>query len=538
MAPEQLAGEPASIKSDLYALGLVLFELFTGRRAVRQRRRSASCARFTTERHGHDAVVDRADLDPAIERVDPALPRERSGAAAGVGAGRRGGAAGRRSAGGGAGGRRDAVAGTAAAAGETDAFPVVRGLLLVAAFVAGALLFVVTSTRVAIMGRVPLNLPPAVLVDRAQQTLAALGYPDEPGDSAGTGFERDAAYLQWLPARDREAPDDPIEKGNPSAVFFWYRTSPRELAPASQHRVTTDDPSLDESGMTYVSLDTAGRLRRMFAVPPSRAADEDVADVNRGSAAPDALWKSAFTAALDQTAFTPTEPQWTPPFFADARGAWEGLLTGSDTGACRGQRLSGPHGLVRRDRPVDASTPCRAAAAGAGRPHLVWHPRRGALRAGDCCRPAGPAESPDRSSRPARRRPVATVVAAAGLFAWLIGGHHSTNLTTEFDSLFRHWRQRRAVDNHDLGALPGARTLRAPVLARQPARLVAPFSGHVRDPRVGRDVLIGLTLGALVGLVAVGRSTILTWLGYNPPTALFGRDPWALPAPGMSSRGG
>jgi serine/threonine-protein kinase len=36
MAPEQLEGREVTAKSDIYALGLVLYEIFTGRRAHRR----------------------------------------------------------------------------------------------------------------------------------------------------------------------------------------------------------------------------------------------------------------------------------------------------------------------------------------------------------------------------------------------------------------------------------------------------------------------------------------------------------------------
>ena len=50
MAPEQLAGREVSVRCDLYSLGLVLYELFTGKRGLHGRRRSKSCGAFSRTR--------------------------------------------------------------------------------------------------------------------------------------------------------------------------------------------------------------------------------------------------------------------------------------------------------------------------------------------------------------------------------------------------------------------------------------------------------------------------------------------------------
>ena len=48
MAPEQLAGKEVSVRSDIYALGLVLYEIFTGQRAFETKDRSARSQRRTS----------------------------------------------------------------------------------------------------------------------------------------------------------------------------------------------------------------------------------------------------------------------------------------------------------------------------------------------------------------------------------------------------------------------------------------------------------------------------------------------------------
>src|SRR5882724_4434984 len=67
MAPEQLAGKEVSVRSDIYALGLVLYEVFTGKRAFAES--SAKTLHNKREEHLSRPSSLVKDLDPAIERV-------------------------------------------------------------------------------------------------------------------------------------------------------------------------------------------------------------------------------------------------------------------------------------------------------------------------------------------------------------------------------------------------------------------------------------------------------------------------------------
>ena len=66
MAPEQLEGGAASVRSDIYALGLILFEVFTGRRAIDSR-----SLQDLRDFHKSGTVTSPTsivrDLDPAVE---------------------------------------------------------------------------------------------------------------------------------------------------------------------------------------------------------------------------------------------------------------------------------------------------------------------------------------------------------------------------------------------------------------------------------------------------------------------------------------
>lgn len=316
MSPEQLEGHELTVKSDIYSLGLVLYELFTGKKAFE----ASSLAELLRLRRSETTPTSPAqfvpELDPLVERVifrclerDPA---KRPASALQISAALPGG---------------DPLA-AALAAGETPspemvaAAPKQGGLKpAVAVSLLAAVLVLLTaicflSRGTTLYRRVPLNKSPEVLRDRAAELVKKFGYSTPPGDSAyGMGLDR--SYINYIHDNDTSPSRwDKLNSGQPAAIYFWYRQSPQPFGVSTGERVDENTPASDLPGMATLTLDTLGRLRSLHTVPPRKSSAAD-------SPAPE--WSTLFTeSGLDQTRFQPVSPTWTPPHESTHRAAWEG----------------------------------------------------------------------------------------------------------------------------------------------------------------------------------------------------------------------
>jgi hypothetical protein len=321
MAPEQLSGKGASIQSDIYALGLVLYEIFTGRKAFeaatladwRRKHSEEPPTAPSTVTPGLDAAVERAILrclekDPktrprSVAAVAAALPGVDPLAAA-IAAG------------------ETPSPEMVAAAGSDEGMKPAVAWACLALILAGLALAAYLSPRAYRHGHVPLEKPPEALAERSKEIIRRFGYIEKPLDTAW-GFSGNVEYRRWVEEHDKSKNRwKDMEDGRPAAIYFWYRQSPAPLISerfrgegAGNGDVTETDPPLSLAGMVGVELDPLGRLIRFEAVPSSATAP---AAANRS---PD--WEAFFAeAGLERAAFAPTEPRWLPPFYADARTAW------------------------------------------------------------------------------------------------------------------------------------------------------------------------------------------------------------------------
>jgi eukaryotic-like serine/threonine-protein kinase len=517
MAPEQLAGKGASVRSDVYSLGLVLYELYTGRKAfdgatlgeLRRKHAEETPAALSKIAPGVDPVVERVILR-CLEKEPSARPSSVAQVAAALPGG-------------------DPLE-AALAAGETPSPEMVaaageEGALSPARAWAELGSVFVLLVVVSLMswfakddGLAPFPKSPDVLEYRARELVKSFGYSDEPADDA-FWWDRQYQYLKYRaahlpsPRNYRE-----LAHAQPHPWWFWYRQSPRFLVPQGSGQTLAmnsgeplgpTDPPVEVSGMVNLAMDARGNLMNLRAVPPQVEP--------AGSSAPphEPDWRPLLAAAgLDSARLSPSSPRRLPREPFDFRADWEGFYASDpnvpihvSAASYRGKPVSfevfGPWELPSRmqEAPEASGSVARNAAivitalsvlvAG------VLVARRN-LRLG-------------RGDRLGAMR-VSAFLLTTSLISWFFWIHHVPDLQAEANHFFSAiasalfwvafvWLTYIAIE---------------PIVRRKwPALLISwsrLLAGRFRDPLVGRDVLAGILFGVVHELVEVVTQGLPRWI--------------------------
>jgi serine/threonine-protein kinase len=327
IAPESIAGRETTVRSDVYSLGLVLYELYTGSPAYPGTKNTD----LLTTQSRQDPVapgIVAPDIDARVERVIQQClerePRLRPGSARHVAAFLPGGSPLAATIAAGETPSPEMVA----AAGQQGRIPTMRvvlGLALVAVALVGA---VILKSNASLIGRVMLPKSGEVLADRARQIIAELGYP-EPHPRERYSFDVYEELLVEIMERDQSASRwERLSRPRPGAIDFWYRRFPNPVRTrGALGRVSWEDPAQQEPGMVSVRLSPLGQLREFAVIDddtfgeetPGRRPTEGESKVRE----PD--WSVALRAAdLDPDLLQRVEPERVPQVFADCRAAWDG----------------------------------------------------------------------------------------------------------------------------------------------------------------------------------------------------------------------
>jgi len=513
MAPEQLAGKGATVRSDIYALGLVLYEILSGKRAFT----SLTIAALREEKEQSTPTAPselRGGIDPIVERLVMRClerdPRSRPASVAQLAAALPGG---------------DPLA-AAIAAGETPSPELIAAsglkeglrpaiaVALLGVVVAGTLVAVAMNRRTMLIERLATGKPPEVLVERAREIVRKAGYVDEPADSA-FGFDYDQRLVRYVEYGDGGAHRwDKFQVFSP--VTFWYRQSPQPIERnpfLNWTTVTTGNPPLQFADEVIVGLDGEGRLKWLDAIP-SRARTAV------GSSRRAVDWTAFLAdAGFDPSLLTSSEPRSNPATFADAEQSW------TVTRAAFGTASIHVDAAAYQGRPVTFRivgpwTPDERAAAPPGGAKVlvaawvsivlvltimagsVFYARQN-LRLGRGDR------------RGAWRLMVAVLI--VGNVAWALSEHH---VATFWEAALIITALSTAVFfTVAVGVLYIALE---PFVRRQWPQMLVSWTrvmmGSWRDPLVGRDVLIGCAAGVFVTALARLETSLPPLFGFADGT--------------------
>jgi serine/threonine-protein kinase len=518
MAPEQLRGAPATTVSDIYALGLVLYEIFTGKRPFEGRdlreRQNKDVPPPSTLVRSIDPLIDAAILRCLSRNPDrrPKSPYEIAAALPGG----------------------DPLA-AALAAGETPSPEMVaasgnkEGLRSrVAWALLGAIVTVLlvvgwvlnpASTR-----RGSFEKSPEMLAERARTMLNQLGYPPTFAQSA-YGVTVDDDLVAWAER------DGHLASSQPGWIRFWYRESPEILLPELVHtigpfyaapevRITKDNPPLLKPGMLGIVLDSQGQLLEFTAIPSSKTDSVPV------TVDPALLFTMA---GLDPKKFTTVKPERGAIVGDDKQEAWIGnrpeqqniplrVEAGFSAGRPAHFAIVGPWSQTLEKQPGehDALTAVTTITV------VIFVMLVGGVLAWKNLRTA-------RSDRRGAFR-LSLFAFSTVMLVWLLGSdhqYHSTELNLYLNALGEAlvW-----------SALAGVMYLAIEPFSRHrwPRALISwnrLMEGRFNDSLVARHVLVGIFFAALVAIVRTG-ALLLHWSAPELP------DPRLLEAMQSNFRAG
>lgn len=525
MAPEQLAGSDVSVRSDIYSLGLVFYELFTGKSAFDEASISDDLRISTRARPVRPSRVIPG-LDPAIDSAILSClqpdPMNRPSSALMVATELPG-------------GNVLALATDArltpspelvAEAGDSERaqIPVAIAELVAFLLMILALAGLARSDETQPYGR--LDKPPAVLAESAREILRTLGRSGSPADEA-FGFSVDAhrEFGASLHQRELESNRRFATKGNQRLVF-WYRRSERPLMPTDAmnllfgpSRTRLADPPDHSPGMTTVLLDPAGRLLGF----------EDYPDKWKPSGLPvgSVDWTPLLDyAGLGGRSLTPAIPVISLRACTDTRASWVGIHPDDESRKMRVEAASSGGRpvffAVWQDRPEPGARPFYRSES--FRKSIVLWTRMIVLSV--LVVVAIPlARSNLNNGRSDRRGAyrVAVFVALARFAVWVLLAHHQSDVEVEL----------RLLVPATVGILAEVMLVWIFYIALEPyVRKFWPESlvswsrlltGRLRDPLVGRSILLGGVFGAFWALAVKFDPLATLWLNLEP------RESWRDP---------
>lgn len=517
MAPEQITGKEVSARSDIYALGLVIYEIFTGKQAFIADNVVDLIKKHQTETPTNPSEIVKG-IDPLVESVIAQClekdPKNRPQTALHVAMALPGGNplqialdAG-----------RTPSPEMVAASPKKGALRPAVAVSMLAVVIFGVVILMATSKQMYLNRLVPLDRPPEVLRERGRELVEKFGYKPVDFYSAFECPCGDPPYIGYLRQHDQSPGRwQNLADGQPATFRFMYRSSPEPLAPLSERAIRFDDPKNDVPGMARLLLDTKGRLIYFSGVPPR--VDEPTAPAG------DFEWAGIFReAGFELAAFEPVPSQWTPPQAFDERRAFLGKYPYQQDIEIRVEAAAYRGKLVNFEivepwtKAVTLSGPPEGTLSGVSLLLVVYFTVLfiSAWLAFKNVR-GGRSDIKGASL-------VATSLFAGRMLVWALATHHIASFG-EFILLMNGLQSALYY-----AAMAGFMYLAFEPYLRKtaPERVISwnrLLAGDWRDPLVGRDILIGCTAGSVTVVLYILLDGIIPMLLGIPPVLAVTNPP-------------